>query len=175
MADSFIQVPVDAGGKKVDADVLTIGANTVQRQRVQIAGSGAGDILQVTSSGGLPTSVAVLSATRTHSTVASVAAGGQVDLDASQISSGLTGKLMQVIIASSVPFKAELKTVTNAVGSGVLVTWIDRSVDTTFVNKKFITVAENVGAGIDTFRLTITNLDTAEAADVYATFFYDEE
>ena len=175
MSDSFIQVPVDAGGKKVDAEQLTVGANTVQRQRVQPAGAAATDLGRVTASEGISTSLSVLSANRTHSTSASVAAGGQVDLDATQISSGLTGKLVQVIISSSVPFKAELKTVTNAVASGTLVTWINRHVDCTFAHKKFITVAQNAGAGVDTFRVAITNLDTASAADVYATFFYDEE
>ncbi len=173
--DSFIQVPVDAGGKKVDADQLVVGVNTVQRQRVQVTGPAATDIARVNASEGLSTSLAVLSANRTHSTTASVAAGGQADLDASQISSGLTGKLVQIIISSSVPFKAELKTVLNASASGTLVTWINRAVDCTFAHKKFLTVAHNAGAGIDTFRVTITNLDTTSAADVYATFFYDEE
>lgn len=39
MADSFYQQPDDAAntGKKVDADSLTVGANTVYRQRIQIA------------------------------------------------------------------------------------------------------------------------------------------
>jgi hypothetical protein len=175
MSDSFIQVPADAGGKKVDAETLVVGANTVQRQRVQPAGAAATDLGRVTASEGVSTSLSVLSANRTHSTSASVAAGGQADLDATQISSGLTGKLVQVIIASSVPFKATLHTVTNAAPSGVLVTWIGRAVDTTFTHKKFITVAQNAGAGLDSFRITITNLDTSEAADVYATFFYDEE
>jgi hypothetical protein len=175
MSDSFIQVPADAGGKKVDAETLVVGANTVQRQRVQPAGATATDVGRVTASEGVSASLSVLSANRTHSTSASVAAGGQADLDASQISSGLTGKLVQVIIASSVPFKATLHTVTNATPSGVLVTWIGRSVDTTLAHKKFITVAQNAGAGLDSFRVTITNLDTSEAADVYATFFYDEE
>ncbi len=175
MANSFIQVPVDAGGKKVDADQLVVGANTVQRQRIQVTGAGATDIARTNASEGLTTSLAVLSANRTHSTTASVAAGGAADLDAAQISSGLTGKLIQIIISSSVPFKAELKTVTNAVETGALVTWIDRSVDCTFAHKKFITVAHNAGAGLDTFRVTITNLDTTAPADVYATFFYDEE
>ena len=175
MPDSFIQVPVDAGGKKVDAEQLTVGANTVQRQRIQPSGVAASDIARVTASDGVTGSLAVLSANRTHATSASVAAGGEVDLDASQIGSGLTGKLIQIIVCSSIPFRAQLKTVTNAVESGALVTWFERNVDTTFAHKKFITVAQNAGAGIDTFRVAITNLDTSEAADVYATFFYDEE
>ena len=175
MSDSFIQVPTDAGGKKVDAETLVIGANTVQRQRVQLTGASATDIGRVTASEGVSVSLAVLSATRTHSTVASVAAGGQGDLDAAQISSGLTGKLVQLVVSSSAPFKAELYTVTNGVPSGVLVTWIGHSVGFTLAHKKFITVAHNAGAGLDTFRVTVTNLDTSEAADVYATFFYDEE
>jgi hypothetical protein len=175
MSDSFIQVPVDAGGKKVDTETLTVGVNTIQRQRVQVTGAAATDIARVNASEGLSTSLSVLSANRTHATSASVAAGGQADLDATQIGSGLTGKLIQVVIASSVPFKAELKTVLNASASGTLVTWIGHQVDCTFASKKFITVAHNAGAGIDTFRMTITNLDTVSAADVYATFFYDEE
>jgi hypothetical protein len=175
MADSFIQVPVDAGGKKVDAEQVVVGANTVQRQRLQITGAASSDIARADASEGLSTSLSVLTASRTHSTVASVAAGGPADLDAAQISSGLTGKLIQLIISSSVPFKAELKTVTNGVETGTLVTWIGRGVDCTLAHKKFITVAQNAGAGIDTFRVSITNLDTTSAADVYATFFYDEE
>ncbi len=175
MADSFIQVPTDAGGKKVDATELVVGANTVQRQHIRLAGNTALDIARVNASEGLSTSLSVLSAKRTHSTSASVAAGGQVDVDASQISSGLTGELIQLVLSSSIPFKAELKTVTNGVASGVLVTWISRHVDFTVAAKKFITVAQDAGAGIDTFRITFTNLDTSEAADVYATFFYDEE
>ena len=42
-------------------------------------------------------------------------------------------------------------------------------------NKDFVTQAQDAGAGFDGFRLTVTNLDNENAADVYATFFYDEE
>ncbi len=175
MSESFIQVPTDAGGKKVDAEELVVGANTVQRQRVQLSGEAAEDIAVVNKSEGVNVSLAITSAKRTHSTSASLAAGGQADLDAAQITSGLTGKLVQLVLTSSIPFKAQLKTVTNNSESGALVTWIDRHVDFTLAHKKFISVAHDGGAGIDTFRVTITNLDTSEAADVYATFFYDEE
>jgi len=175
MSDAFIRVPPQSTGEKVDVEQLTVGGNVVDRQRIQVTGATPLDIARVTASEGLSTSLSVLSANRTHATSATLAAGGQVDVDATQITSGLTGKLIQLVLTASVPFKAELKTVTNGVASGALVTWIDRHVDFTAASKKFLTVAENAGAGIDTFRITFTNLDTSEAADVYATFFYDEE
>ena len=175
MPASFIRVPPDSTGKKVASFELVVGPDTVQRQQVIPSGVGATDVGRVTASEGTTTSLAVLSANRTHATSATLAAGGQVDVDATQITSGLTGKLIQLVLTASIPFKAELKTVTNGVASGALVTWIDRHVDFTVASKKFLTVAENAGVGIDTFRITFTNLDTAEAADVYATFFYDEE
>lgn len=37
MADSYIQVAADGGGKKLDTDVLTVGANTVHRERIVLA------------------------------------------------------------------------------------------------------------------------------------------
>lgn len=41
MADGLVQVPPDSTGKKVDTTELTVGANTVERQRVHLAGSAA--------------------------------------------------------------------------------------------------------------------------------------
>lgn len=37
MSDAFIQVPPDSTGKKVDTSELTVGANTVERQRFNIS------------------------------------------------------------------------------------------------------------------------------------------
>lgn len=53
MADSFTQVPPDSTGDKIDTEQLTVGANTVERQRIQIAGTGATDIAAVSSTAGL--------------------------------------------------------------------------------------------------------------------------
>lgn len=39
MADSYIQVPADGAGKKLDTEELTVSSETVHRERVQIAGS----------------------------------------------------------------------------------------------------------------------------------------
>ncbi len=50
MADGYVQVTPDHQGKKIDAEELTVGANTVQRQRIQIAGAGAAEIAGVKNS-----------------------------------------------------------------------------------------------------------------------------
>jgi hypothetical protein len=34
MADGLVQVPADSTGKKIDTSELTVGANTVERQRM---------------------------------------------------------------------------------------------------------------------------------------------
>lgn len=36
MADQFVQVPADSTGKKIDTSELTVGANTVERQRIVV-------------------------------------------------------------------------------------------------------------------------------------------
>lgn len=39
MADQYVQLQPDSTGKKVDTTELTVGANTVERQRIHIAGT----------------------------------------------------------------------------------------------------------------------------------------
>lgn len=41
MADSYVQVPADSSGKKIDAASLDVGVNTVQRQRIILADNSA--------------------------------------------------------------------------------------------------------------------------------------
>lgn len=47
MTDSYVQVNADGAGKKVDAEQVTVGANDVQRQRVEIAGAAAAAVAAV--------------------------------------------------------------------------------------------------------------------------------
>lgn len=49
----MIQLSPDSTGKKVDTEELTIGANSVHRERMQIAGDSATDIAPVTAADGL--------------------------------------------------------------------------------------------------------------------------
>jgi hypothetical protein len=56
MADGFVQVAPDSTGKKIDNTELTVGANTVERQRVNIADpTSATAIAGVTAGGALKT------------------------------------------------------------------------------------------------------------------------
>ena len=79
---------------------------------------------------------------------------------------------------ASVPLKGELKTVLNGIESSVVLTLFAgaaENVNFTLPSKEFVTQVEDATAGLDGFRLTVTNLDNENAADVYVTFFYDEE
>jgi len=75
MSDSYIQVPPDSTGKKVDADQITVGADDVQRQRVQIGGAGATSIAPVSATDGLAVDVKTLAPdAATETTLAELAA-----------------------------------------------------------------------------------------------------
>ena len=90
-------------------------------------------------------------------------------------SAGLTGKLLGMVVSSSVPFKATLQTVQNAVATNKVTGFsMDRKWDWKTPARDFIQQAQDAGAGFDGFRATVLNLDTSEPADVYAAFFFDE-
>lgn len=173
---SYIRVPPDSTGKKVDMCEVTVGAETVQRQRVQLAGDATDAIAGITLSGGVPVSSALTNPVGHHVTVTSVAAGGSDTLDSLQIPTSLTGKLVNIVVSGSVPFKAQLFTVTDGVQSSELITVICKDIwDYRPISKSLITVAQSAGIGFDGFRIVVKNLDTSEAADFYAAFFYDTE
>jgi len=184
MADGTIQLPAEGTGKKLDTEQLTVGANTVQRERFEISGAAAAEIARVLNTDPTGSEYAIIarlletnSAQFTHATQATVAAGSSADLDGAQITSSKTGKLLGFDVAASVPFKVVLVTVLNGVESAnksVLFSGGDRNVMWRTPGRQFITVAQNAGAGLDAFRLKVTNLDTSQAADLYASLYWDE-
>ena len=183
MSDGFLRVPLDDVGKRIDTEELTVSAQTVQRERMQIAGALDVEIARILNTDpaaadhGLVVRKAALdSPLVVTASVATVSPGSTGDVDSAQITSSLTGKLLGFEASSSRPFKVELYTVLNAGTTlrSVHFGWHGR-VEWTASDKDFIQQAQDVGAGFDGFRLTFTNLDTgAQAADMYGTFYYDE-
>ena len=158
MADSFIGLPSPEGtGKKDDAESFLRGGVTIHRQRHTV--------------------IAAASPVRDALSTASLAAGSSANLDGTIIAAAKTGKLIAVVMASSVACKWIVKTRSGAVELTMGVVFTGGLSGRPFdrfdpPDKNFCTLAGN---GVDTnFRITATNLDGKLAADAYATIFWDE-
>ena len=163
-----------SGGDTIATDDI----GGVKFQRIKLVhgpdGTNNGDIA---ASNPLPGILGLDSPKTTYATSAALAAGGSTDLDSTQVTSTKTGELVAIYMGSSAALKGELKTVLNGAESAVKAVLLSRPGEVgswVLPSKKFYTQVESATAGFDGFRLTITNLDTSEAADVYATYLYDE-
>ena len=107
-------------------------------------------------------------------TSVALVAGASVDLDSDQIATGKTGRLMGIVMAGTVNLKGAVKTVQNGVPSATKIVFFYPDGDLVLPDRRIITQAQDAGVGFDGFRLTITNLDISQTADVYTTFFFDE-
>ncbi len=183
MADGFIRLPADGPGKRCDTEDLTVSALSVHRQRHQVSGALDVEIARVLATDpaagdyGLATrEIGPVSPQDSTASVAVVGAGSTGSVDSTQIGSGLTGKLLGFVAAGSVPFKAEIQTVLNAVATTRLVKFgRGGDIDWTAPHKEFIIQVESATVGFDGFRIIFTNLDTGSGtADFYATFLWDE-
>lgn len=159
MADAAIPLPPPSSvDRNVDAETVVRGGNTFYRER--------------------DTYVVAAYPQRDPLSSSALGAGSSDDLDGSTIAAMHTGKLCAVSVASSVACKWEIKTrdggieLTMAViftgglmGGCATAMW-------TPPDKHFCSLQGN---GIDeNFRVTVTNLDGDNAADAYATIFWDE-
>ncbi len=173
MPDNF-ETNAASGGETFASDLIA----GVQHPRSKVQYGDDGAATDVSPTNPFPADRVFVSPQTTHALSASVVAGGSADLDSDQVASGKTAKLIAVWVGASVPVKAELKTVTNGIASSILATlftWPGRSDAIPMPSGQFITVAEDVGAGFDGFRVTATSMDTGSGtADLYSTFFYDE-
>lgn len=172
MADN-LQLNVGTSGDKLK----TIDDGIAHWQQVLMA-FGATSRTTVEKASPLPVDPAAITTPKTSlATSASLAATSSIDLDSAQISVGTTGELLALMITSSVPLKAVLKTLLNAAEStdkAVFFTLAANNAPIIMPSKKFFTQAHDAGAGLDGFRVTVTNLDGSAASDVYCTFFYNE-
>lgn len=156
MADGFVQLPPDSTGKKL----RTLDLGTDQVEYV---------ILADVAGNAFPESPKLSTLTS-----ANLAAGASVSLDATAVTNATTGKLVAVTVSASVPLKAELRTVvsgTPTTRAVVFTTDAQLTYPWTPPHPNFITLAGN---GVNLFRVTLTNQDNVDAADVYAAVYWDE-
>ena len=102
-----------------------------------------------------------------------VAAGASADLTTAEATSK---KLRKIYTWASVPYRARVYTVDNAVestnpvgvgGGAAFGAW-----EFSPPHKDYIFTGAT--AGLDAFRVEMTNLDDSQAADVYAAFYYED-
>lgn len=159
MADASINLAIpQTSGQKLDAESVVRGAVTYYRERdtVLVAAYPVRDVLSS----------------------ASLLAGSSVDLDGTTIAASKTGKLISAWLSSSVACKWVIKTRDGAIelSMGVAFTSGISGCCPSLLweppDKGFCLLAGN---GVDeNFRVTATNLDGDNAADVYATIYWDE-
>lgn len=180
MADNFNTNLTTTNGPDFASFELTggpTGGTDIQHSAIFLLVDPDGVPFAVAPGSPFPVGLGLVSPQSTAATSAAVAAGGSVDLDSGTIASGKTGKLIACYIVASVSLKGELKTVLNAVVSSVKArTFALPATNGNFEipDMNMYTQAHDVTAGFDGFRVTVTNLDPASAADVYAQFYYDE-
>ena len=185
MSNSWIGLPPDSTGKKLDAEELSVSSITVQRERLQLAGILADQIAAILGAdpagdayGLVVRPVTVVSPATSVLSSTDLAAGTSVLLDGAVIPSAKVGKLIQVTVASTVACKWVIQT-----RDGVTIVTVDTIMTSGLAggkpseiwrapNKDF---TQLIGAGIDeNFRVTVTNLDGRNAANAYVTLYWDE-
>lgn len=109
-----------------------------------------------------------------HSVVAAIAlaAGSSAALDGAAITAATTGQLAGVDVGSTVPFRADVETVSGArVIRATIYGRAGETVQWRPPSRRFVELAG--GAGIR-FGVSVTNLDASEAADIRSTIYWDE-
>lgn len=145
-----------------------LGYNGTTWDRIRVANTGRLQVDVITGGGTETPTNPVLS----YQTSAALAAGSSAALTTAEATSK---KLRKVVVWSSVPFKATLHTVDNASESAVKTVGGGQAAQAwTFdaPHRNYITLGAT--AGLDAFRVNVTNLDNNTAADVYASFFYED-
>lgn len=151
---------------------FALGYNGTTWDRVRTANTGRLQVDVITGGGSnTPTSPQ-----KVRVTSAAVSAGSSANLDSTQVTSAKTAKLWQILATASVAIKVDIQTMLNGTGTTVATFFVQPNQAYTYntPHPNFITQAESVTAGLDGFRAIVTNMDNASAADVYATFFWEE-
>lgn len=175
MADNFLSSPATPGGATFASDEISSVHYPRSKLIHGVDGTNAGDVSSVNP---LPVRDYTVSPQVSYATSSSVAAGGSAVLQSAQVTSAKTAYLVGVYVSSSVPFKAELATVSNGVASSTKkLVGFSRDLDWYFrpPGREFFSVAHDSTAGFDGFQVIVTNLTTGTtAADFYMCVMYDE-
>lgn len=113
---------------------------------------------------------------RTLDSAAAVAAGSEdITIQTADLG-GTTKKLTGVDITASVAWKGKIQSVSDGTPTDLVVLFGDsgESVQWRPPHKNYMSVTFGANAGFDGFRCAMTNMDTSEAADLYATFYYED-
>jgi len=147
-----------------------VGYNGATWDRVRTANTGRLQV-DVISGGGAETPTAPVN---NYDTTASIAAGASDDHDTVDFGAA-TRKVTTIIFGASVPLRAELKYVDNGVATTMGVFWSPAGETITVrpPHRDYWSRTFAALAGFDGFRLTRTNMDASEAADVYSNIMYE--
>lgn len=184
MADGTIGV-TEGVDKLLDTTELTVGVNTVHRERIQIAGDTDVEIVEPwphnfspNASYGLLVRQAAPASTEFARSTATVAPGGTASLDSTALALNFKGRLVKVSVSSPQPWEADLLTVLNGTEQPVIMTFHGHAGKAEIIDfpiGDWVSVTDTAGAGFTGFRVNVTNCDTgAASSDIFATFFWSE-
>lgn len=147
-----------------------MGYNGSTWDRVRTANTGRLQV-DVVTGGGSDTPSSPVS---NYDTSSAIAAGSSDDHDTADLG-GTTKKVAKVIFGASVALKAELKSVSNGTPTTIAVGFSPAGGMGELVpsHRDYWSVAFSANAGFDGFRLSRTNLDGSDAADVYSVIQYE--
>jgi hypothetical protein len=108
-------------------------------------------------------------------TSSALGAGAAVDLDFTLVTNGTTGQLQGVDATATVPIKLEIKTVNSSNTPTTRVVLFASAYGNIQWRSPYRTYITQAGAASNArFRATITNKDASNAADVYASAYWNE-
>lgn len=182
MAD-HIQLQPDGTGKRLETKELSDGGTLVHRE-----GTFLGDPdtfaakTKVTNADASSSDYGLVvreappaSVQSSLTTLSSVAVLGTGTADSTQISVGTTGKLLELVVAGSTPFKASIRVVEEAVVTEKMIRASQMGeLHYKPPHRDVLTVAGTATAGLDAFRVVVTNLDADRTSDFYVTFVWAE-
>lgn len=189
MADSFIQVPPDSTGRKLDTSGITVGANSVERERMNIAdptldvglakvtnttpgGSDYGLVARI--AGTVTTSTSLTSPTLyteiTQVTKANIKASAGVVKSIFISNANAALRYFQLHNKATAPAGADVPLISVPIGAGTATNPQEMVLGTDFFNDAGVSFSTGIGWAISTTYATFT--DSATASDHVALVNY---